>query len=184
MNDQNLIIHPDILREVKASLLIASAAGAMEHLRGMEPHSKTRRSRELGKVAESMMGLFGYYPLAADFDIIDLGSKLFDDELETRIDSLLRMGLVKKWSPEKKCYYLDVPDRYCRGDVLMHPDTRKEVVVSKVCEDEYWVISDIAELYSRANWPSDPYLFRWKKIMSLGEDVSRDEISCWFGRGP
>lgn len=166
---------PATALEVRASILIAAAAGIMEHLKEFEPASHTRRYRILDKVAGRLTELFELYPLAAEYDLVNLGLQFFDQEHDARLKLLFAQGLqvLPPEAPEslKK---LTFAERWKRGDVLNLNGTT--IIIHSVFKDEYWYIKGPMLLYSSVNYPDNPMLHKWRRIAQLGENCSDDQI--------
>jgi hypothetical protein len=175
MDEPTLLEDPAVELEVRAAILIAAAAGIMEHLKEFEPAKHTRRYRMLDKMAERLVGLFDLYPLVWEYDLVNLGQDFFDKEHDARLRAMLKRGLqvVPPEAPDglKK---LVLTERWKRGDILyLNGDT---IIIHSVLPDEYHYVKGPALLYSSTNYPMNPFLRSWKRIAQLGEDCTDDDI--------
>ena len=163
------------LLEVRAAILLAAASGIMEHLKAFEPAKHTRRYRKLDDTATKINSLFNLYPLVWEYDIISLGMEFFDKEHEARLNLMLERG-IKVVPPEApdKLRKLVFEERWKRGDVLNL--NGMTVIIQKVLPDEYHYICGPAVLYSKANFPLNPLLHKWKRVDQLGEDATDEEL--------
>ncbi len=81
------------LEEVRATLLLSAAAGAVIHLKDLEPAKHTRRYRDLDKAEDAIMRVFDNYRLVGQYDLTALGCELFDDGLNDKLADLMSRGV-------------------------------------------------------------------------------------------
>jgi hypothetical protein len=185
MEYQNVIIDEEVLKHIEAAMLLASAAGIMINLKEREHATHTKRYKELDKVESALIKLFNMYPMSDKFNLIDMGHQFYEEEHNSKLKKMIEMGVeVLPPSDEEvaRCKALGIEakpravfkERWKRGDVLQHGKT--VVVIERFTGDEYYYVQGPALLYSRANHPKDPYMLFWKKIDSLGEDCTDDDI--------
>jgi hypothetical protein len=171
-------LDPQTLLDVRASILLAAAIGIMEHLTGFEPAKHTRRYRMLTKAAEAMSELFVMYPSAMEYDLVSLGLEFFDKEHDARLSQLMERG-IQVLPPEApgELKKLVFSERWKRGDVLYLNGTT--IVIHSVHPGEYHYISGPALLYSSTNYPSNPFLHKWKRIAQLGEHCTDQDLRIY-----
>jgi len=174
--DNVLLEDSETLLEIRAAILLAAAAGVMEYLMAFEPAKHTKRYRKLNDMSARINQLFDLYPLVWEYDIVNLGCEFFNKEHEERLSNLLNQG-IKILPPEApdKLKKLVFEERWKRGDVLnLHGTT---IIIHSVYPDEYHYICGPALLYSKANYPMNPFLHKWKRIDQLGEDATDEELT-------
>jgi hypothetical protein len=171
---QDVMIDEEVLKQLKAGLLLASAAGILIHLKEMEPAKHTKRYRELGKVEDAMIKLFELYPLCGQFDITDLGARFFDAEHDARLKQMMEEGVEilppsEEELAEAKAKGRPAPlhravfrDRWQTGDRLKKGN--RQIIIVSFEGDQYHFREGAGIYYSKTAEPKDPYLLFWKRI--------------------